>query len=74
MSEHKWVTEEVEVPSNLGGGTEEFWICNQCGASAGPKFPDGEKRWAPFYADGSGLKLTDDCDESRALIAKHKET
>lgn len=71
MKAHKWEIEEVD-----GGpvGTEDFWICRQCGASGGPVcYTDGTKHepppsFEPFLADGSGLKLTHDCEESLKMI------
>lgn len=71
MKEHEWITEEVN-----GGhvGVDDFWVCKNCGASGGPvafwrKSPGPSMH--PFYADGSGLNLTNDCDESKEIIAKH---
>jgi len=68
MKAHVWETEEVD-----GGhlGVEDFWICRQCGASGGPVGFGGSPAFPPFYADGSGLNLTDDCDESREMVARH---
>ena len=75
MSEHAWETEEVD-----GGpvGVCDFWRCRRCDAAGGPCWPakDGsgyvpKKRGWVFYADGSGLKLTDDCEESDRLIREH---
>lgn len=68
MKEHNWATELVD-----GGhlGCAEFWRCLDCGASGGPVLFTKNKRWNPFYADGSGLKLTEDCEESKRLIEEH---
>lgn len=82
MTEHKWEIEEVN-----GGhlGIDDFWKCNQCGASGGPvtrfKTASENKMVAvetdkpflnPFFADGSGLELTHNCDESKKLIAAYQ--
>lgn len=69
MKEHVWVIDIVD-----GGhvGVGEFWECGQCGACGGSVFGKETKSSSyPFYADGSGLKLTDDCDESKRLIEEH---
>ncbi len=74
MKPHTWVLEEVD-----GGpvGTADFWKCSSCGACGGLAWPtaDGYKpkndKWI-FLADGSGLELTEDCEESAALIADHR--
>ena len=67
MKEHTWITEEVDGGS-VGCG--DFWICSECQASGGPVFSE-RKPWAPFYADGSGLKLHDDCEISEMMIKHH---
>lgn len=67
MKPHTWETEEID-----GGhvGVEDFWICRACGASGGSV----NLRMPPFYADGSGLKVSDDCDEAKVQIEKHRAT
>ena len=69
MKKHKWTVETIDG-GHLGEG--DFWICENCGASGGFVFSGNEPRH-PFYADGSGLRLTNDCDESKILIEQHKE-
>lgn len=75
MKAHTWTTEYVD-----GGSIDGyFWICSECEASGGPvmewPIPHVRKsKWPPFYADGSGLKLTEDCDESKRLIMEHLRT
>lgn len=75
MKQHKWKRIEVDG-GNLG--VDEFWECEDCGAAGGPVSyktdpPTKEDNWV-FLAGGSGLQLPLDCDESKEIIAKHKET
>lgn len=66
---HNWTIEEVDG-GNLGIG--EFWICYDCGASGGPVLGPTPK-WKPFLAGTTpSLKLGDDCDVARALIAAYE--
>jgi len=75
MEKHNW---EIEVLDGGPIGDGEFWICKQCGASGGPRgwfavfggaVTKEEKipSWQPFLAS-TGLKLTDNCDESKKMI------
>ena len=69
MKEHTWVKEAIDAP---GIGPEDFWVCESCGASGGPVFPPHQKvrisNRQPFLADGTGLKLSIDCDVSKAQV------
>lgn len=71
MKEHVWVTEEV----NCGHiGVEDFWVCHGCEASGGPVFDRNRApSFSPFFADGSALKLSDDCDEAAEEVRAHKQ-
>lgn len=73
MKKHNWTTEEIDG-GNLGSA--DFWICHDCGASGGPVWYDQngpkEQSWQPFYADGSGLKLSDNCDEAKKQIINYE--
>ena len=65
MKPHAWKVVEYD-----GGhmGVYSVFECAVCGAT-GSGFPDlGQEPHGWFYANGSGLKLTDDCDESKRLI------
>ena len=68
MKKHTWITEEVD-----GGylGIGDFWICSECGASGGPVY-SGHVIKRIFLADGAGLTLAEDCEESKVIIDKHK--
>lgn len=66
MRAHTWVTKTDYAP-NIG--EYDFEQCSVCGASAPSVF-----RATPFYADGSGLGVSDDCDEAKAQIAAHVAT
>lgn len=76
MKPHTWETEWV----GLGGPIQdEFWICRVCGASGGPTVISLVKKipppsWPPFYADGSQLKLSDDCNEADGQVQRHLRT
>lgn len=69
-SEHKWIIEEID-----GGhlGVCDFWACENCEAGGGPvnKFGNGEYKlpllWKPFLP-GTGLDLSQDCDEAKQQI------
>lgn len=67
MTPHVWETEEID-----GGtvGWDTFRICRACGASGGSI----HMSMPPFYADGSGLRVSDDCDEAKSQIEKHRAT
>lgn len=70
---HDWQTETVDS-GHLG--SNDFWHCPRCGAAGGPVFyekhgPREKGTGWIFYADGSGLQLTDDCVESASLINQH---
>ncbi len=70
---HLWEIEEVD-----GGmsGVSDFWRGRRCDAAGGPgwlgpgRAPEPRGDWV-FYADGSGLQLTGNCEESAALIQAH---
>lgn len=69
MKNHTWEEEYVD-----GGHVDgDFWICRRCGASGGPVF-SGLKppTFAPFLADGSGLKVGYDCNKAKVLIEECK--
>lgn len=70
MTEHVWETEDVD-----GGhlGVEDFYICRRCGASGGPVVFGPPPTLSPFYADGSQLEVSDDCDEAVKQITAHKK-
>lgn len=63
MKEHKWV-----MLNKYYGcmGWNEFHVCTECGADGGT---DGTK--GAFIADGSGVRLSMDCDEAMLQIEKH---
>lgn len=66
MKRHNWIKEYIDA-GHIDG---EFWICADCDASGGPTLYDPPK-WKPFYANGSGLQLSDDCIVSKEMIIKH---
>ena len=68
IKEHNWVVETIDS-GHLG--INNFWTCSECGAAGGPATMTKSPRWFPFYADGSGLKLSWCCRESDRLIQKH---
>lgn len=70
MTEHVWEIEEVN-----GGhlGAEDFYICRRCGASGGPVVFGAPPTFVPFYADGSQLEVSDDCEEALKQIIAHKK-
>ena len=73
MTEHAWELEYVDG-GHVGGG--DFWRCRRCDAAGGPALqyeggkPAKKNDWV-FYADGSGLQLSTDCEESDRLIREH---
>jgi hypothetical protein len=69
VKSHTWVEEEVDS-GHLGMNC--FWVCKHCGAAGGPNAAGIDMRNAPFLADGTGLKLSLDCDEAKKQIAAHK--
>lgn len=62
---HDWKLNEYD-----GGAVGRYEVseCATCTAVAGAP----EMRMAPFLADGSGLRLTEDCAESQLIIAAYK--
>ena len=85
MSKHTWFL----FQGNAGNmGDYEVWQCSECGACENrPMFsfsghngkaPDdpeyGRKPPDPFYPNGSGLKLTMDCQESQRILAEAKNS
>lgn len=71
MTQHVWETENVDGGSV---GCADFWVCRRCGASGGVAWPGKPQCWEPFYADGSGVKVSTDCDEAKRQIAEHVAT
>jgi hypothetical protein len=73
MKKHTWI---VEFRDGGAAGGGEFWICSTCGASGGPcaLTSNGYKEkigsWI-FYADGTGLQLSEDCEISEIKISNH---
>lgn len=78
MAEHAWIIENVD-----GGpvGDCDFWTCSTCGVGGGPVLPQrssktffGEERsngrWPAFFP-GSGLKVSEDCEEAQAQIRSY---
>ena len=63
MRAHTWVTKTDYAPAI---GEYDYTVCSVCGASAPSVF-----QATPFFADASGLKVSDDCDEAKAQIEKH---
>lgn len=71
MKAHTWEVEYVDA-GMLDG---HFWKCSTCGASGGPTIlEDTRPPWEPFYADGSGLKVSTDCSKAQAQIQEHLKT
>lgn len=74
MKSHKWKIKTIDAGPL---GLADFWECSECGAAGGPAWPGKGDDYDPktddwvFYADGSGLDLTTDCEESARLIAEH---
>lgn len=70
MKNHEWVMEEID-----GGhvGSADFWKCKNCGASGGWVNGKNPPTMPPFLADGSGLKLSNDCDEAQKEIQRHSK-
>jgi hypothetical protein len=67
---HAWEIEEWD-----GGtiGVGHFWVCKACGASGGPVVPGRvAPTLEPFIGDGSGIKLSLDCDEARLEVLAHE--
>lgn len=67
---HHWF---VEVIDSAHLGINTFWKCKNCDACAGLSWGEIYPIMNPFYADGTGLQLTNDCVESKMLIQKHLE-
>jgi hypothetical protein len=71
VSEHIWITEEID-----GGalGTSDFWLCSVCGASGGPVWYDHQDKpkRAPFLA-GPALPLSQNCEEAKKQIAEYRQ-
>ena len=66
MTAHTWVSEAIDGGSV---GVSDFWVCSVCGASGGPCWPLAPQfRWPPFMADGTGLKLSEDCAVALAEV------
>jgi hypothetical protein len=65
VKSHNWV-KLTEYNGHLGWNT--FYRCTECSACGGPAIG---KPWPPFIADGSGAKLSDDCDEAIKQIMNH---
>lgn len=66
MKQHTWTTKEVD-----GGhlGISDFWCCSVCGAGSGSVWPGQVMpKGYIFLPNGSGLALTEDCEESQKLI------
>ena len=66
MREHTWETKTAKAPIF---GSYDYQQCSVCGAN-GPSLFSA----FPFYADGSGCKLSFDCDEAQIQIADHVAT
>lgn len=65
--EHTWTVEQVDGGPPIGLGN--FWICSACHASGGPVWSaTSPPTFHPFFADGSGLKVSMDCMEAKAQI------
>lgn len=71
MRDHTWETEYVD-----GGMLDgHFWKCPSCGASGGIVCEGhSPPTLGPFYADGSGLQVSTDCDEAKSQIQEHLKT
>lgn len=68
---HTWETEYVDA-GMLDG---DFWKCPTCGASGGPVHEGhSPPTLGPFYADGSGLQVSANCDEAKSQIQEHLKT
>lgn len=69
MKEHIWIMVEINGGSI---GSDDFWVCKKCDAAGGPVFPEVSiPKYPPFYPDGSGLKVSDNCDEALEQIRDH---
>ncbi len=68
MKEHTWIIEYVDA-GMLDG---DFWHCKVCGAGGGAALDKSHLPTHIFLPNGSGLKLSDDCDISKQLIAAFK--
>lgn len=69
MKPHEWMAVEHDGGSL---GVAEFWECATCKAGGGPVWPRRKRPSYIFYPNGSGLVLTDDCDETQKLLAAYE--
>lgn len=70
MKQHNWV-KLTEYNGQFGWNV--FYRCTECSACGGPAGPGmpGEVPWPPFIADGTGTKLSYDCNEAQEQIVNH---
>lgn len=77
MKPHKWETELID-----GGhvGSDDFWICHQCGASGGPVWTDYlTKQIIPgpsmgAFVPGPAIDVSEsDCEAAKVAIDKLAE-
>jgi hypothetical protein len=68
MKPHTWELETIDGGPPVG--MCDFRICHACGASGGAI----GLLMPPFYADGSGFKVSEDCDEAKVQIEAHRAT
>jgi len=67
MKPHTWTLEEGDAGHI---GTYTYRTCHACGACGG----DDIMPMPPFVADGSGFQVSEDCDEAKLQIEKHRAT
>ena len=68
MKAHVWIKEIIDTP---GLGLNDFWKCEVCEAAGGPVLGNESKPKSthlPFLADGTGLKLSHDCEISKVQV------
>lgn len=71
IRQHVWEARECDMGLL---GVEDIFFCTGCEACGGPAYQRATPTFRPFFPDGSGLDLSEDCDEAHAQIAIHKTT